>query len=47
MFKFPIKPTWHLGDNIVTDGASRSSGINFYHIKEGQTVKNFLEYARV
>lgn len=42
MFNFEIKPTWHIGDNEITDGASENYGIKHYHINNQQTFKSFL-----
>lgn len=47
MFNFQNKPTYHIGDNHVTDGACVNSGIKFYHINETQTFKTFLTYANL
>lgn len=43
MFKFPIKPDWHIGDNIITDAASEKFGIKHYHINEQQDFKTFID----
>lgn len=43
MFEFPIKPTWHIGDNELTDGASENFGIKHYHINNEQNFKTFLQ----
>lgn len=47
MFNFEIKPTWHLGDNVLTDGASENHGIKHYHINNQQTFKTFLQDANI
>lgn len=43
MFSFSIKPTYHIGDNLITDGASERFGIKHYHINDKQNFKTFLE----
>lgn len=43
MFDFNIKPTWHIGDNLITDGASENFGIKHYHINQQQNFKTFLQ----
>ena len=43
MFDFEIKPDWHIGDNLITDGASEEFGIKHYHINNKQNFKTFLE----
>lgn len=43
MFDFPIKPLFHIGDNIITDGASEKYGIKHYHINDKQNFKTFLK----
>lgn len=43
MFKFDVKPTWHVGDNLITDGASEKFRIKHYHINKEQNFKTFLE----
>lgn len=43
MFQFPIKPDWHIGDNIITDGTSEKFGIKHYHINEKQNFKTFID----
>lgn len=47
MFDFEIKPTYHLGDNLVTDGAANTFGIEHYLIKGNQNFKTFLDYANI
>lgn len=42
MFNFPIKPIWHIGDNLITDGACENYGIKHYHINQEQTFQTFL-----
>jgi FMN phosphatase YigB (HAD superfamily) len=32
MFKFPIKPEYHVGDNVRTDGACQSLGIKYIQV---------------
>lgn len=43
MFDFEIKPTSHIGDNLITDGASENFGIKHYHINKEQNFNTFLE----
>lgn len=47
MFNFEIKPSFHIGDNIITDGASNLFGIEHYHINKQQNFKTFLGYAKI
>lgn len=47
MFNFQIKPTYHIGDNLITDGASENFGIEHYHINSEQNFNTFLEHARI
>lgn len=43
MFDFHIKPTWHIGDNIITDGSCEQLGIKHYHINQKQNFQTFLQ----
>lgn len=43
MFEFEVKPDFHIGDNLITDGASEKFGIKHYHINQEQNFKTFLE----
>jgi putative hydrolase of the HAD superfamily len=47
MFDFINKPIYHIGDNLITDGASINCGINFYHISKNQNFKTFIEHANL
>lgn len=43
MFEFDVKPDFHIGDNLITDGASENFEIKHYHINNEQNFKTFLE----
>lgn len=49
MFQFPIKPLFHIGDNIITDGASEKFGVKYLHysIKDNTNLNKFFENAKV
>lgn len=47
MFNFKIKPQYHIGDNLITDGACVRNGINFYHINDKQNFNTFLQNANL
>ena len=47
MFDFKIRPDFHIGDNLITDGASESFGIDHYHINKQQNFKTFLQNGNI
>lgn len=40
MFKFPVKPDFHIGDNPLTDGKCEDYGIKFLEIGEDYSIIN-------
>lgn len=44
MFEFKTKPIYHVGDNLITDGAAEKFGIKHYHFNDKQNIITFWKH---